>query len=47
MEDLAHPAGRSAFYAKADLRLDTSQGSEEEVFARLRRLARQAIGQPV
>ncbi len=48
MEDLKRIlAGRSAFYAKADLRLDTSQGSEEEVFARLRRLARQAIGQPV
>ncbi len=48
MEDLKRIlVGRSAFYAKADLRLDTSQGSEEEVFARLRRLARQAIGQPV
>lgn len=48
MEDLKRIlAGRSAFYAKADLRLDTSQGSEEEVFTRLRQLARQAIGQPV
>ena len=48
MEDLKRIlAGRSAFYAKADLRLDTSQGSEDEAFARLRRLTREAIGQPV
>ncbi|HOV18069.1 helix-turn-helix transcriptional regulator [Ottowia sp.] len=48
MEDLKRIlAGRAAFYAKADLRLDTSQGSEDEVFARLRRLAREAIGQRV
>ena len=48
MEDLKRIlAGRAAFYAKADLRLDTSQGSEDEVFARLRRLTREAIGQRV
>ncbi|MBS0406965.1 MAG: helix-turn-helix transcriptional regulator [Proteobacteria bacterium] len=48
MEDLKRIlAGRAAFYAKADLRLDTSEGSEDEVFARLRRLAREAIGQRV
>ncbi|MBS0300888.1 MAG: helix-turn-helix transcriptional regulator [Proteobacteria bacterium] len=48
MEDLKRIlAGRAAFYAKADLRLNTSQGSEDEVFARLRRLAREAIGQRV
>ena len=48
MEDLKRSlAGRAAFSAKADLRLDTSQGSEDEVFARLRRLAREAIGQRV
>ncbi|MEZ5605930.1 MAG: helix-turn-helix transcriptional regulator [Burkholderiaceae bacterium] len=47
MEDLKRIlAGRSAFYAKADLRLDTSQGGEDEVFASLRRLVREAIGQP-
>ena len=48
MEDLKRIlVGRSAFYAKADLRLDTSQGSEDEVFARLRRLTREAISQRV
>ncbi len=48
MEDLKRIlAGRAAFYAKADLRLDTSQGSEDEVFARLRRLTREAISQRV
>ena len=48
MDDLKRIlAGRAAFYAKADLRLDTSQGSEDEVFARLQRATREAIGQSV
>ncbi|HOB67836.1 helix-turn-helix transcriptional regulator [Ottowia sp.] len=46
MEDLKRIlAGRSAFYAKADLRLNTSDhGSEEQSFRALRQQVREAIG---
>ena len=40
-------AGRAAFYAKADLRLDTSAASLQSTFDALRLLVRQAVGLPV
>ena len=48
MDDLKRIlAGRAAFYAKADMRVNTSDGTEDEVFARLSQLTRAAIGSPV
>ena len=45
MDDLKRIlAGRTPFYAKADLRFDTSAYSEEEAFRVLRRQVRAAIG---
>ena len=47
MDDLKRIlAGRAAFYAKADMRVNTSDGTEDEVFARLSQLTRAAIGSP-
>ena len=40
-------AGRAAFYAKADLRFDTSAYTEEQAHRELRRQVRQVIGLPV
>ena len=39
-------AGRSAFYAKAELRLDTSAGSLETTFATLRKAVRDLLSMP-
>jgi len=48
MEDLrAILAGRTAFYAKADLRVDTSRQDLPETFAILRKCVRSALGAPV
>jgi len=45
MEDLKRILeGRSAFYSKADLTVDTSHGSEDEAFALLRQRVRQHLG---
>ena len=47
MEDLRQIlAGRSAFYAKARLKLDTSSQPLAETFLQLRSLVREALGQP-
>ena len=48
MDDLKRIlAGRAAFYAKADLRFDTSAYTEEQAHRELRRQVRQVIGLPV
>ena len=48
MEDLkAILAGRAAFYAKAEFRLDTSKAPLEPTFIELRALVRQALSIPV
>jgi XRE family transcriptional regulator, aerobic/anaerobic benzoate catabolism transcriptional regulator len=39
-------AGRSAFYAKAELRVDTSAGSLETTFATLRKVVRELLSMP-
>ncbi len=45
MEDLKRIlAGRASFYAKADLRFNTSHYNEEEAFAQLRKRVREAVG---
>ncbi len=47
MEDLKPIlAGRAAFYAKADRRVDTSRQDLAETFAILRRVAREALELP-
>ena len=48
MDDLKRIlAGRAAFYAKADLRFDTSAYTEEQAHRELRRQVRKVIGLPV
>jgi XRE family aerobic/anaerobic benzoate catabolism transcriptional regulator len=45
MEDLKRILeGRSAFYSKADLTINTSAGNEDEAFAGLRQSVRQHLG---
>ena len=45
MEDLKRILeGRSAFYSKADLTINTSAGNEEETFTQLRQSVRQYLG---
>ena len=45
MEDLKRILeGRSAFYSKADLTVNTSLGNEDQAFAQLRQAVRQHLG---
>ena len=48
LEDLKNIlAGRAAFYAKADLALDTSASPLDATFAALRRLVRESLRLPL